>query len=69
MAAAATVLANIRQYPAAIQIYECLRREVPAEPEYPRALLLAEEAAGDQSADRTVNWRRCSKARTPSAAP
>ena len=49
MASAASVLMNVGQYAAAVQIYERLRREVPAEPEYPRGLLLAEEAEGDKT--------------------
>ncbi len=50
LASAASVLVNVGQYAAAIQIYERLRREAPADPEYPRALLLAQEAAGDLAA-------------------
>lgn len=47
MAAAASVLLNAGQHAAAIQIYERLRREAPADADYPRAMLLAEEASGD----------------------
>ncbi len=50
MASAASVLMNVGQYAAAVQIYERLRHEVPADPDYPRSLLLAEEAEGDESA-------------------
>ena len=50
LASAASVLMNAGQYAAAIQIYQRLRREAPADAEYPRALLLAQEAAGDLAA-------------------
>ena len=51
MASAASVLMNVGQYPSATQIYEHLRREVPTETDYPRALLLAANAAGDPAAE------------------
>ena len=47
MASAASVLVNAGQHAAAIQIYERLCREVPADADYPRALLLAQETMGD----------------------
>ncbi|MBE7209912.1 MAG: hypothetical protein INR65_02745 [Gluconacetobacter diazotrophicus] len=46
-ASAALALLNAGQQTAAIQIYERLQREVPVESDYPRALLSAQEAAGD----------------------